>query len=177
MAVRTPKTPPPKATRRISPLMRVMISAVLLAFAIFTVQYKKSLPQDKSAATAAKGASNKPFPATAPSSEGGTRFGWVPKIPDAQLENIRTKQTRDEISYGFSFHTAREFGEVLSFYGDQLQKEGFKVELKVDAGQNKGAHENAGQIHAASPDGARSLDVIASKADSGAEIGVMAVQR
>ena len=32
--------------------MRVMISAVLAAFAIFTVQYRNSLPQAKQAAAA-----------------------------------------------------------------------------------------------------------------------------
>jgi hypothetical protein len=176
--VRTPKTPLPKATRRISPLMRVMISAVLLAFAIFTVQYKKSLPQDKSVAAPKKTASNKPFPAVAPSAEGATRFGWVPKFPDAQLENITTKQTRDEISYGFSFHAGQTFDKVLAFYGDQLQKEGFKVELKVAASSvsAKDPGGNSGQLQAVSADGVRSLDVIASKADAGAEIGVRAVQ-
>jgi hypothetical protein len=155
-----------------------MISAVLLAFAIFTVQYKKSLPQDKSDAPK-RTASNKPFPAVAPSAEGATRFGWVPKFPDAQLENITTKQTRDEISYGFSFHSGQTFDKVLAFYGDQLQKEGFKVELKVAASSvsAKDPGGNSGQLQAVSPDGARSLDVIASKADAGAEIGVRAVQR
>src|ERR1022692_2395758 len=147
MAAPPPKALPPRATRKISPLMRVMISAVLLAFAIFTVQYKKSLPEAKKTASA-KAASNKPFPSAAPSSEGATRFAWVPKFAGAQLENINTKQTRDQLSYGFSFHTSQEFGQVLAFYGDQLQKEGFKVELKVDAGgapgkdaQEKAAHE------------------------------------
>lgn len=154
--------------------MRVMISAVLLAFAIFTVQYKKSLPKAPAMKAQTAAASNKPFLSTAPSSEGSTRFAWVPKFPEAQLENINTKQTRQELSYGFSFHTAEEFGKVLAFYGDQLQKQNFKVELKVDAKQ---AHENGGQLHADSPDNTRSLDVVAVKAPAGAEIGVTAVQR
>jgi hypothetical protein len=159
--------------------MRVMVSAVLLAFAIFTVQYRKSLPEAKRAASSAKTVSNKPFPSVAPSSEGATRFSWIPKFPDAQLENISTKQTRDEVSYGFSFHTTQDFGQVLTFYGDELRKQGFKVELKVEAsgaGQ-KTAPENGGQLHADSSDGTRSFDVVATKAASGAEVGVTAVQR
>jgi hypothetical protein len=169
----------PRATRKISPLMRVMISAVLLAFAIFTVQYRKSLPQAKRAVSSVKTAGNKPFPSVAPSSEGSTRFAWIPKFPDAQLENISTKQTRDELSYGFSFHTTQDFGQVLAFYGDQLRKQGFKVELKVEAGgaHDKEAHENGGQLHAESTDGARSFEVVATKAASGSEVGVTAVQR
>jgi hypothetical protein len=169
---------PVRAQRKISPLMRVMISAVLLAFAIFTVQYRKSVSGTKRAAPAAGTASNKPFPSGAPSSEGATRFAWVPRFPGAQIENINTKQTRDQVSYGFSFHTEKEFGDVLAYYGDALQKEGFKVELKVDSGsvQDKQAHENGGQLHADSPDGTRSFDVIAAKSASGSEVGVTAVQ-
>ena len=155
--------------------MRVMISAVLLAFAIFTVQYRKSVPQATQAASSAKKTSNKPFPSAAPTAQ---TFAWVPRFPGAQLENINTKQSRDEVSYGFSFHTTQDFGQVLAFYGDQLQKLGFKVELKVDAGTaQKATPETGGQLHADSPDGARSLDIIAAKAASGGEIGVTAVQR
>jgi hypothetical protein len=179
-----PKILPTRAQRRISPLMRVMISAVLLAFAIFTVQYRKSRPEAPHMPAPAATASNKPFPSVAPSSEGSTRFAWVPRYPDAQLENINTRQTRDQLSYGFSFHTAEEFGKVLAFYGDQLQKQGFKIELKVNAGApseksalERATRENGGQLHAESTDGTRSFDVVASKAASGAEIGVTAVQR
>ncbi len=158
--------------------MRVMISAVLLAFAIFTVTYRNSLPQARQAA-AAKKAVNKPFPSVAPSAEGSASFAWIPKYPDAQLENISTKQTREELSYGFSFHTPQDFGQVLAFYGDQLRKQGFKVELRVEGGNggDKTASQNGGQLHAESADGARSFDVIANKAAAGAEIVVTAVQR
>ncbi len=157
--------------------MRVMISAVLLAFAIFTVEYRNSLPQAKQAA-AAKKAINKPFPSVAPSAEGTASFAWIPKYPDAQLENINTKQTREELSYGFNFHTAQDFGQALAFYGDELRKQGFKVELKVEGkAQDKQPRENGGQLHAESADGARSFDVIATKGASGAEIAVTAVQR
>ena len=168
----------PRATRKISPLTRVMISAVLLAFAVFTLVYRRSVPQATRAPSTAA-ASNKPFPSGAPSSEGATRFSWVPRFPGAQVENINTRRTREQISYGYSFHTATEFGEVLSFYGDQLQKAGFKVELKVDgsSGADKKAHENGGQLHADSPDGARSFDVLAAKSASGSEIGVTAIER
>jgi hypothetical protein len=169
-----PKSAIPRAQRKISPLMRVMISAVLLAFAIFTLQYRKSLPQAKAPARASAANSHKAFPSTAPSSEGATRFAWVPRFPGAQLENINTKQTRDQLSYGFSFHAAPDFADVLAFYGDQLRKQGFQVELKMDAKQTQ---ENGGQLHAESADGTRSFDAIAAKAAAGSEIGVTAVQR
>lgn len=157
--------------------MRVMVSAVLLAFAIFVVVYRNSLPEARKAA-AEKAAGKKPFPALPLSSEGSGSFAWIPKFPGAQLENITTKQSREQLSYGFNFHTPQEFGEVLAFYGDQLKKQGFKVELRVEAGgtQSKTAPESGGQIHAESSDGARSLDVVATKDASGAEVGVTAVQ-
>jgi hypothetical protein len=164
--------PPPKATRKISPLLRVMISAVLLAFALFVMVYRKSLPPAPPSAPTGAASKNKPFLSTAPSSEGGNRFAWIPSFPGAELHDINSKQTRDQLAYGFSFHTAREFKEVLAFYRDRLQAEGFKVDLKDSA-------ETGGELHADAADGARSFDVIAAKAVSGtgAEIGVTAVQR
>ena len=156
----------PKPQRRISLHLRLMISAVFVAFAIFVIQYRKSVPQERVTA-----ASTKPFMTDAPSSEGGNRFAWIPAFPETELRNISTKQTRDQLSYGFSFHTARDFKEVLDFYRTRLQAANFKVEVTQtgDAG---------GQLHADSFDGKRSFDVVAAKVTSGpgAEIGVTAVQ-
>ncbi len=164
--------PPATATRRISPLLRVMISAVLVAFAIFVVVYRKSAPQARRAAPSAATASNKPFPSEAPSSEGGNRFAWIPAFPGAEVHDISTKQTRDRLSYGLSFHTTQEFKRVLTFYRDRLQAAGFKVDVK-DSG------DSGGELHAVDLAGNRSFDVIAAKviSGSGAEIGVTAVQR
>jgi len=163
--------PPATATRRISPLLRVMISAVLVAFAIFVVVYRKSAPETRRAAPSTA-ANNKPFLSDAPSSEGGNRFAWIPAFPGAEVHDISTKQTRDRLSYGFSFHTTQEFKQVLTFYRDRLQAAGFKVDVK-DSG------DGGGELHAEDPAGNRSFDAIAAKviAGSGAEIGVTAVQR
>src|SRR5258708_3103538 len=164
--------PPATATRRISPLLRVMISAVLVAFAIFVVVYRKSVPPARRAAPSAAAANNKPFSSEAPSAEGGNRFAWIPGFPGAEVHDMSTKQTGDQLSYGFSFHTTQEFKQVLTFYRDRLQAAGFKVDVKD-------SEDRGGELHAEDPVGNRSFDVIAAKviAGSGAEIGVTAVQR
>ena len=146
-----------------------MISAVFIAFAIFVVQYRKSVPRAKSVTSSAN---VKPFLTDAPSSEGTNRFAWIPAFPDTELSGINTKQTRGQLSYGFSFRTTQDFKSVLSFYREKLQAAGFKVDVK-DPG------DRGGELHADSADGTRSFDVIAAKvvAGTGAEIGVTAVQR
>lgn len=157
-------TPP----RKRNTLLRVIMSAVLAAFAIFVVQYKKSTehPQPGTATPA------KPFISTAPSSEGSNRFAWVPHYPGAAVENISTKQTHDELRYGFNFHTADDFKQVLAFYSEQLQTAGFKVKVNDSA-------DHGGDLHADADSGARSFDVVAAKVaqGTGTEVGATAVQR
>jgi hypothetical protein len=159
----------PKPQRRISLQLRLMISAVFVAFTIFVVQYRKSVPQARPAATSAD---TRPFLTDAPSSEGSNRFAWIPAFPNAELEGINTKQTREQLSYGFSFRTPQGFKPVLAFYREKLQAAGFQVGVK-DSG------DTGGELHADSADGKRSFDVIAAKVvtGTGAEIGVTAVQR
>jgi hypothetical protein len=149
-------------------LLRVIMSAVLAAFALFVVQYKKSTEHTQ---PSAKGPL-KPFLSTAPSSEGSNRFAWVPHYPGATIENISTKQTRDELTYGFNFRTADDFKQVVAFYRAQLEPAGFKVEVK-----NPG--EFGGELHANADSSGRSLDVTAAKVlqGTGTEVGVTAVQR
>jgi hypothetical protein len=157
-------TPP----RKTNTLLRVMMSAVLVAFALFVVQYKKSTAPPKPSAAV----STKPFLSKAPSSEGSNHFAWLPSYPGATLENITTKQTHEQLSYGYSFHTADDFKQVLAFYRDRLQSAGFKVDVN-DAG------ERGGDLHATADGDSRSFDAIASKTLQGAgtEVGVTAVQR
>jgi hypothetical protein len=157
-------TPP----RKRNTLLRVIMSAVLAAFALFVVQYKKSTEPAKSSASEPL----KPFLSTAPSSEGSNRFAWIPRYPGATVENISTKQTRDQLSYGFNFRTADDFKHALGFYSEQLQSAGFKVEVK-----NSG--EYGGELHADAASSGRSLDVAAAKVlqGTGTEVGVTAVQR
>jgi hypothetical protein len=144
------------------------MSAVLAAFAIFVVQYKKSTERPTPSASGPV----KPFLSTAPSSEGSNRFAWVPHYPGATVENISSKQTRDDLTYGFNFRTADDFKQILAFYRAQLEPAGFKVEVK-----NPG--EYGGELHANADSSGRSLDVTAAKVlqGTGTEVGVTAIQR
>lgn len=154
--------------RKTNPLLRIVMSAVLVAFAIFVVQYKKSTEHAQSGA---KGPL-KPFLSTAPSSEGSNRFAWVPHYPGATIENISSKQTRDELTYGFNFRTPDDFKQALTFYRQQLESAGFKVEAKNSA-------EFGGELHADAASSGRSLDVTAAKIlqGTGTEVGITAVQK
>jgi hypothetical protein len=154
--------------RKTNPLLRVMISVVLVGFAVFVVQYKRSAVPARSSPPVA----SKPFLTDAPSAEGANRFAWVPQYPGATIENITGKQTRDELTYGFSFHTADDFKHVLNVYRDRLQAAGFDVEVSNSS-------ENGGDLHAVADQGRRTFIAIAAKVQqgSGAEVGVTAVQR
>jgi hypothetical protein len=148
-------------SRTATPRNRIIFSAVVLVMGLGIVLYQRSHP----AAANAK----KPFLSQAPSSEGGNRFAWVPAYPDATISGIRTKMTRGELSYGFSFHTPDGSEKILSFYQSQLQGAGFKVDVKRgDAG---------GQLHAEDLGGKRSFDLTAGKVTDGTEAGVMAVEK
>src|SRR6202035_2079228 len=138
-------TPP----RKRNTLLRVIMSAVLAAVAIFVVQYKKSTEHPTPGAHGPV----KPFLSTAPSSEGSNRFAWVPHYPGASIENINTKQTRDQLTYGFNFRTADDFKQILAFYRAQLEPAGFKVDVK-----NPG--EYGGELHADANSSGRSMDVV-----------------
>jgi hypothetical protein len=153
--------------RRINPLLRVMFSVVLLAFAIFAVVYKKSTAPTKTDLLIP----SKPFLTDSPSSEGANRFAWIPKYPGAVTENISSKQTRDALTYGFNFHAPDDFKKVLTYYRDQLQSAGFQVDLK----ENTTA---AGELHAATDSKDRTLDAVVANVSqgTGSEVGVTAVQ-
>jgi len=153
--------------RRINPLLRVMFSVVLLAFAIFVVVFKRSTTTTNTDLLTP----SKPFLTDSPSSEGSNRFAWVPKYPGATTENISSKQTRGELTYGFNFHAPDDFKKVLTYYRDQLQSAGFEVDLK----ENTTA---AGELHATSGNKDRTFDAIVANVSqgTGSEVGVTAVQ-
>jgi len=145
-----------------------MMSAVLVAFAVFVIQFKKSTAPPKPGAPVA----SKPFMTSAPSSEGANRFAWVPRYPGAIIENINTKQTRDQLSYGFSFRAPDDFKHVLGVYRDRLQADGFQVDVKDSTG-------TGGELHAVADGGKRSFDAVVAKVlqGTGTEVGVTAVER
>jgi hypothetical protein len=148
-------------SRTATPRNRIIFSAAVLVIGLGLVWYRRShLPA---------GNAKKPFLSQAPSSEAGNKFAWVPSYPGATISDIRTKMTRGELSYGFSFHTPDDTEKILSFYQSQLQAAAFKVDVKRgDAG---------GQLHAEDSGGKRSFDMTAGKTAEGTEAGVLAVQK
>jgi hypothetical protein len=163
MAVKSPTSTPR------NPYMRVAFSAVLVAFTIFIVQYRKSLPPESTPTS-----SSKPFPTAAPSGDGATRFAWIPPYPEAVVENIRTKITHGEQTYGYSFHAPGAFKEIAAFYRDRLKAAGFSVLDKQ--------HPDGVELHAEYPDRTRLLDVSVTQPppgqpQPGTEVGITATQR
>jgi hypothetical protein len=151
--------------RTVNPRNRIVFSAVVLMIGLGVVWYQRS-----HSALGKAGGSKKPFLSQAPSSEGSKTFAWVPVYPEATVSGIRTKMTRGELSYGFSFQTPDGSGKVLSFYRSRLQAAGFMVDVKSsgDAGV---------QLHAQESSGKRSLDLTAGGAAEGTEAGVLAVEK
>lgn len=151
--------------RTANPRNRIVFSAAVLAIGLGLVWYQRSHP---AAGKASSG--KKPFLSQAPSSEGNKSFAWVPAYPGATISGIRTKMTKGELSYGFSFRTPDGSEKILSFYESQLRAAGFKVDVKSsgDAG---------GQLHAEDSAGKHSLDLTAAKAAEGTEAGALAVEK
>ena len=148
--------------RTATPRNRIVFSAVAVLLAAGLVWYQRS----HSSAASPK----KPFLSQAPSSEPGNRFAWVPSYPGAVTSDIRTKMTRGELSYGFSFHTPDASGKILSFYQTRLQSAGFKVDVK-------GSGDAGAQLHAEDSAGKRTFDLTAGKADESTEGGALAVEK
>ena len=159
----------PKPQRRISLQLRLILTIVFVAFAYFVAQYRKSAP---GTAPLPRDAYTGPLQEEDLPAEGANRFDWVPAFPGAEMENITSKVTRGQHSYGFSFRTQQDSDFVLAFYGDKLKQAGFKVDIKS-------TESRGGELHAEGADGKRSFDVIAAKVYSGtgSEVGVTAVQR
>jgi hypothetical protein len=148
-------------SRTATPRNRILFSALAVVLAAGLVWYQRSHP--------AAGGAKKPFLSQAPSSEAGNRFAWVPSYPGATTSDIRTKMTRGELSYGFSFRTPDGSEKILSFYQSHLQAAGFKVDVKQGDG--------GGQLHAEDADGKRSFDMTAGKTAEGTEAGAIAAQK
>ena len=148
-------------SRTATPRNRIIFSAAVLVIGLGMVWYQRS--------HSPAGNAKKPFLSQAPSSEAGNKFAWVPSYPGATISDIRTKMSRGELSYGFSFRTPDATEKILSFYQGQLQAAAFKVDVKRgDAG---------GQLHAEDPGGERSFDLTVGKVADGTEAGVLAVQK
>jgi len=89
------------------------ISAAVLVIGLSLVWYQRS--------HSPAGSAKKPFLSQAPSSEAGNKFAWVPSYPGATISDIRTKMTRGELSYGFSFRTPDASEKIVSFYQSQCK--------------------------------------------------------
>ena len=161
-------------------MVRVLVSAALVGVVIFFLMRGRSnRPLFQKAGTA----SNKPFKSIAPSSEGENRFAWIPRYPGAEMQDIRSSQSREQISYGYRFHVTHDQAEVLTFYETHLGPAGFKLQRKIGA--------DGSELHAQSADGSQALEVtvvpvVAEKpadkkqsptVDMGVDVGVAAVAR
>lgn len=157
----------PKPQRRISFQLRLILTIIFVAFAYFVSQYRKSVPR----AGVGPGTFDTRPLLIDDAADGTDRFAWVPAFPGAEIEDLNTKHTRGQVSHGFSFRTDQDFNAVLTFFSGKLKDQGFKVDIKTE--------DRGGELHANSPDGKRSLELIAAKryTGAGAEIGVTAVQR
>ena len=118
--------------------------------------------------------SKEPFLANAPSSEGGERFGWIPRYPVAELSDIHSRVTHGELNYGFEFRTGDDVRKIISFYEERLRAGGFTVLSK-----DKGGVEI--DLHGESPDRKRIIDITAEqstdKSGSGTGVTVAALQK
>lgn len=148
--------------------IRVLLSAVLFGLVLYFVRAHK---QGRADLPFSRSSPSKPLlPSTA--ADGTERFKWVPRFPNAQVENVRTGRTSQQASYGYRFHTEQDQAAVFSYYETQLRTAGFSVVAKL--GNPK---DEDGALHAENPDRKRILDVTTAKVPTGLEIGVAAVER
>jgi hypothetical protein len=142
--------------RKINVFVRILFTVALIGLTVTLLQKHKNPSARDHADT-----SRRPFLTDAPS-ESSNRFAWVPSYPEAQLENIRTVQNRDQLGYGYHFQVKDEGAKVRTFYESNLRSAGFTV---IGKG---GANGKSWDLYAENPDRTRSIDV---------NVGVMAVVR
>jgi len=148
--------------RRAAPRNRILFSAVVLVMGLALVWYQRAHP-------AGARSSQKPFLSQSPSSERTKTFVWVPAYPGATISDIRTKMSRGELSYGFSFRTPDGSEKILSFFQSRLEATGFKVEIKQGDG--------GGRLHAEDSGGKRGFDLTVGKTAEGSEVGAIASEK
>jgi hypothetical protein len=141
--------------------VRILLSAALLGVVIYFVQRQQPMAPTKRAM--------KPLPAGA-YEDSATRFAWVPRYPDANVDNIRTQRTSDKTVYAYQFEFQSDFQPILTYYENQLRGAGFKVE-------RKGSGEVGVGLHAEDANQRRIVDVLASKLKGISEIDVTAAER
>ncbi len=87
---------------------------------------------------------------------------WLPLYPGARLEGAFTATSAEGRGGAFSLRTDDSTREVLAFYEERLEDQGFEVQMQTMAMSGEGTH---GFIVATSADGARSVTVTVSRDD------------
>ena len=151
--------------RKINVFVRFLLSVALIGLTVILLQKQKNHSARDHAVTP-----RQPF-LTDPSSESSNRFAWVPSYPGARLENIRTVQKADQLSYEYQFQVKDEGAKVRIFYESYLKSAGFTV---IGKG---GAEGKSWDLYAESPDRTRSIDVNGNAQAEGVNVGVVAVVR
>lgn len=145
-------------------MVRVLVSAALVAVVVYFAAQNRG-PQSRKPTVGVTA----PLPVESASAERQTRFNWVPVFESADVDDIRTQQSHEKISYGFHFVTAKRAAEILNFYETHLRAAGFMVVRQQ--------HQDGGDLHAENPDRKRLLDVVVAQLKENSQVGVTATER
>jgi hypothetical protein len=145
-----------------NPKVRILLSLGMLAVMLYIV-IREGKPLKKAPAVPN-------FRSSAPSSEGEHSFAWIPRYPGAEVNNIRTRETEKELTYGFEFQTVDAPTAVADYYERGLRAAGLTVNTRRPSGDET-------NIHGESSSPARMIDVGIDKVQTGSFISVGATQK
>lgn len=153
---------PNQPVRKNTSWTRILLSATLLGLLIYYVQRQQPGAPTKH--------SPKVLPVGPATEDVSSRFRWVPRYPGVEIAGIRTKRTAGQLDYSFQFEVKGDFQPVLSYYEDQLQRAGLKVD-------RKGQGEFGAALHAEDGGRGRIVEITAGKLQGVSEIDVNAMER
>jgi len=152
-------TSPPGGRR--NPVVRIVLSFAVLGAALFFVIREGRPPKKVPVAPS--------FRSRTPSAEGSATFAWIPRYPGAQVQNIRTQETEQELIYGMEFVSSDAPTDITAYFERGLHAAAFTVETK-----RLGPDEI--NLHAEGSRG-RSIDVGVDKVPSGSRVVVTAREK
>ena len=153
-------TKPP--ARRGNPLVRVLLSLVMLGCALYIV-IREGKPPKKAPVVPS-------FRSQTPSAEGSGSFAWIPRYPGATVMNIRTHETEKELTYGLEFSSADAPADIVSYYERGLRGAGFTTKTNQPSATET-------NLHGESTSPKRTIDVGVDKVQNGSYVTVSAVQQ
>ena len=151
-------------TRKIPIYVRILTSVALMALAFYFVQRQRTSSSRNASAT------GKLFLAGSPS-DAATRFDWIPSYPGAEIEDIQTSRSHDQLAYSFDYHVKDDGAKVRAFYETTLRAAGFTV---IGKG---GATGNSWDLYGENPDRTRTIDLNGNAQPEGVRVRVKAVVR